>query len=57
MTIPGNTMTVETLSHRIHFIRGQKEGHDRADLAELYGVTTKGTLSYTNHLEKRTGSI
>lgn len=40
MTIPNNPVVVEMLSHRIHFIRGQKVMLD-ADLAELYGVTTK----------------
>ncbi|MHB1880839.1 MAG: ORF6N domain-containing protein [Acidithiobacillus sp.] len=40
MTIPNNIVAVEMLSQRIHFIRGQKVMLD-ADLAELYGVTTK----------------
>ena len=40
MTTPNNPVVVETLGHQIHFIRGQKVMLD-ADLAELYGVTTK----------------
>ena len=40
MTIPNTTVAVAMLGQRIHFIRGQKVMLD-ADLAELYGVTTK----------------
>lgn len=40
MTTPESPITMETLSHRIYGIRGLKVMLD-ADLAELYGVTTK----------------
>lgn len=40
MPIPKSAIVVEALSHQIYVIRGQKIMLD-ADLAELYGVTTK----------------
>jgi phage regulator Rha-like protein len=40
MPIPKSAIVVEALSHQIYVIRGQKVMLD-ADLAELYGVTTK----------------
>lgn len=38
--MPSKTISIETVSNKIFFIRGQKVMIDR-DLAQLYGVTTK----------------
>lgn len=40
MTVPESSLNIETLSHRIYSIRSLNVILD-ADLAELYGVTTK----------------
>ncbi len=40
MTIPSPIVSVDSVTYRIHLVRGQKVMLD-ADLAELYGVPTK----------------